>query len=84
MVKLQITNSKSQTNSKLQFQTIDMTLFGIWSLELICHLVLGIWCFLKVQIHILADEKIGIFDDGGRTNPLPTDKGIVSSLVLNG
>jgi len=61
-----------------------MTLFGIWSLELICHLVLGIWCFLKVQIHILADEKIGIFDDGGRTNPLPTDKGIVSPLILNG
>jgi len=32
-------------------------------LELICYLVLGIWCLLKVQIHILADQKVGIFDD---------------------
>jgi hypothetical protein len=59
---------KSQTNSKLQFQMIEMILFGIWSLELICHLVLGIWCFLNVQIHILADKKIGISDDWGSRN----------------
>jgi hypothetical protein len=45
-------------------------------LELTCHLVLGIWCFLKVQIHILADEKIGIFDDWGGPILYPRTKGL--------
>ena len=50
------------------------------------YLLFGTWylVFPQVQIYNLADKQIGILDDWGKTNPLPTDKGIVSPLVLNG
>ena len=44
----------------------------------------GIWCFPKVQVHILAGEDIGIFEDSGKIGFLSMDKGIVPPLVLNG
>ncbi len=47
-------------------------------------MVLGIWCFPKVRIYILTEEKMDILNERGRIEFLSTDKGIISLLILNG
>ena len=48
------------------------------------YLVLGVWCFLKAQVWIVAGEDIDTSEGCGKIGFLPTDKGIVSPLILNG
>ncbi|MBP1708595.1 MAG: hypothetical protein H6Q40_384, partial [Deltaproteobacteria bacterium] len=49
-VKFQIPKSKSQINSRLQFpnaQKVFTLHFGFRSLDIICYLVLGMWCLFQ-------------------------------------
>jgi hypothetical protein len=59
--KFQITNSKLQTNHKFQFQnSLHFGSFELWSLDIVCDLVLGIWDFALplplLMLWIRADD----------------------------